>query len=429
MRKILIIVVCVAFAFGLRAQTVRDDIRQNIRYSASNYLAYPFPKQHHLSPAPKGKEPFYISHYGRHGSRYHNKPETYDIPYHVLDEADKAGKLTPLGQDVLYRLDVIRRDAHNLYGQLTDLGAQQEYDIMRRMVGHFPEVFTDSVFVDARSTMVTRCVLSMEHALLELSRRVPTIQVIHHATERDMYYLNLQDEYLFSKKMDSISNVRYKEFTSRYENHDRLMQILFNDTAYVHRHVDMGQLNYYLFKVASNIQSTDIRKNITLYDIFTDEEAYINWKKENAWWYICFGGSTLNGGSQPYTQRNLLRRIIEEADSCLRLPHPGVQLRFGHETVLLPLVCLMDINGYGLAADDLESLDRRGWVNYRVYPMGGNLQLVFYRASPDDKDVLLKVLLNENEARLPLESVESVYYRWNDFRDFYLKKLDAYVEQ
>jgi len=95
----------------------------------------------------------------------------------------------------------------------------------------------------------------------------------------------------------------------------------------------------------------------------------------------------------------------------------------------LPLVCLMDINGYGLATDNLESLDRRNWANYRIFPMGANLQLVFYRDNPDDKDVWVKVLLNENEATLPIKQIGDSYYLWSDFRDFYLKKLDAYVEQ
>jgi hypothetical protein len=38
------------------------------------------------------------------------------------------------------------------------------------------------------------------------------------------------------------------------------------------------------------------------------------------------------------------------------------------------------------------------------------------------------VLLNENEATLPLPSDLAPYYRWSDFRKYYLKKLDAYEE-
>lgn len=78
--------------------------------------------------------------------------------------------------------------------------------------------------------------------------------------------------------------------------------------------------------------------------------------------------------------------------------------------------------------DDLDQLDSKGWVNYRVFPMSGNLQFIFYRKSPKDRDPLFKVLLNENEAKLPLPDKQAPYYRWSDFRSYYLKKLDAYED-
>lgn len=429
MRKILILVTLTFYAIGLPAQSIREEIQKNIRCSASNYMAYPNPHQHELTPAPEGKKPFYISHYGRHGSRYHNLPATYDIPYQTMAAADSLGKLTPLGADVLHRLELIRRDAKDHWGELTELGARQHREIIKRMVRRYPEIFRGRVTVDARSTMSTRCILSMEYAMMQLSEMLPTAKIHHNATFRDMYYLNQQDKRLFAMKMDSATRVRYFEFTKNYEDNSRLMKSLFNDTAYINNKVDSGKLNYFLFKVASNLQSTHLNNAMTLYDLFTDEEIYRNWKKENAWWYICYGNCPINGGLQPYTQRNLLRRIIEQADSCISLKQPGAQLRFGHETVLLPLVCLLEVEDYGLSTDNLESLDRRGWANYRIFPMGANLQLVFYRQSPADEDVLFKVLLNENEVHLPLKSVEDVYYHWSDFRKYYLSKLDAYVEQ
>lgn len=429
MRKILILVTLTFYAIGLPAQSIREEIQKNIRCSASNYMAYPNPHQHELTPAPEGKKPFYISHYGRHGSRYHNLPATYDIPYQTMATADSLGKLTPLGADVLHRLELIRRDAKDHWGELTELGARQHREIIKRMVRRYPEIFRGRVTVDARSTMSTRCILSMEYAMMQLAEMLPTAQIHHNATFRDMYYLNQQDKRLFAMKMDSATRVCYFEFTKNYEDNSRLMKSLFNDTAYINNKVDAGKLNYFLFKVASNLQSTHLNNAMTLYDLFTDEEIYRNWKKENAWWYICYGNCPINGGLQPYTQRNLLRRIIEQADSCISLKQPGAQLRFGHETVLLPLVCLLEVEDYGLSTDNLESLDRRGWANYRIFPMGANLQLVFYRQSPADEDVLFKVLLNENEVHLPLKSVEDVYYHWSDFRKYYLSKLDAYVEQ
>ena len=141
-----------------------------------------------------------------------------------------------------------------------------------------------------------------------------------------------------------------------------------------------------------------------------------------------YGPSPLNGGTQPYSQRNLLRNIIAQADSCIGLSNPGATLRFGHDTMVMPLVCLLDLNQNGRQIVDLEKLAPENWVDYKIFPMAANLQFVFYRKNATDKDVLFKVMLNENEATLPLKAVSGPYYRWKDFRDFYIKKLDAYKE-
>ena len=165
---------------------------------------------------------------------------------------------------------------------------------------------------------------------------------------------------------------------------------------------------------------------MTLYDAFTDEELYQNWLRENARFYIGFGASPLTRGLQPFTQRNLLRQIILEADSCIKLKHPSVSLRFGHETIILPLTCLLNLNNYGEQISDLEHLERKGWRNYRIFPMAANIQFIFYRRHQRDTDVMFKVLLNEEEASLPLKTSTFPYYRWKDFREYYLKLLDSY---
>jgi hypothetical protein len=61
--------------------------------------------------------------------------------------------------------------------------------------------------------------------------------------------------------------------------------------------------------------------------------------------------------------------------------------------------------------------------------MGGNIQMVHYRRNPQDNDVLVKVLLNEREAELPVPTDCAPYYHWRDVREYYLKKLDAYEEK
>jgi hypothetical protein len=296
------------------------------------------------------------------------------------------------------------------------------------MMERFPEVFEGHTDIDARSTGVGRCILSMEYALMEMLQHNPDLNVHHNATHRDMDYLNLQDKKLMALKFNKPAKEWYDRYVSQTAHHAHLMRELFADTLYANKHVNMVDLSVQLFLIAAIMQNTELEQHITLYDLFDYDESYRIWKIGNARWYIGWGAADVNGAVQPYAQRNLLRRLIEDADKVLSQPNTKVELRFGHETVLLPLICLLDINGYGFTTNDLEQLEPNGWINYRIFPMSCNLQLVFYRRSPKDRadDVLFKVLLNENEATLPLPTNQAPYYRWGDFRRYYLDKLDRY---
>ena len=427
MKKLLFTAIISLFAITTIAQSVQEDLKRDIRYSASNQMAYPTPTQA-LTPAPEGYKPFYISHYGRHGSRYLINPKDYSYPHEVLKSADSAGVLTPLGKDVLKRYEIIIQEADNRYGELTPLGAEQHRQIARRMYERFPEVFEGNVWVDAKSTVVIRCILSMTNELTELTRLNPKLRIRHDASMHDMYYMNFNDKELLKKKWNKESNDVYEKYFKEMVNYDYAFCQLFTDTSFVWRKADARKFYEKLFHTANNLQNLEARKKVTLYDLFTDEDIYNNWRVANMWWYLGYGFSQLNGGKQPYVQRNLLRKIIEEADSCIVLQNPGATLRFGHETMVMPLTVLMGLNGYDLVTDDYAHLDQKGWVNYRIFPMGANIQLVFYRRNTGNKDVLVKVLLNENEATLPIKSDTAPYYKWSEVRDYYIKKIKSYKE-
>ncbi len=423
LRVLSVVAVSLLFAVSAAGQTVKKEVFANIRLSGSNLLAYPNPSPNGLTPTPKGLHPFYISHYGRHGSRYLISRSDYEKPCQTLAEADSLGKLTPLGRDVLRRIRLLRDEAAGRLGELTPLGAEQHRAIARRMYERFPEVFSGKAVVDARSTVVIRCILSMENELQELAKLNPQLVIRHDASQRDMDFLNHSDRGRSRRGRNSGAKEALDKFYEANVDWKSPMPRLFNDTVYVKENVDARQLNDKLLKLAASVQNCPSSASITLYDLFSDNELYGYWRAGNASWYADYGHCPLNGGKQPYSQSHLLRRMIADADSCLALDHPGATLRFGHEVCVLPLVCLMGINGYDLKTDDFDSLERKGWVNYRIFPMGSNVQLVFFRKNKADKDILLKVLLNENEATLPVKTDCTPFYRWRDVRQYLTDKL------
>ena len=420
-----------------KALSAFEKIRQNRNFSASNYCIYPDSTLPALTPAPPGKHPFYISHYGRHGSRYLSNRKGYDIPCRMLCAADSLGLLTPIGRDVLRELRHIISDSEGRWGDLTGLGKRQHRHIASRMVERFPEVFTGDAFVDARSTTVPRCVLSMGAAVQQLVALNPDLDVTMRASKQDMWYMNHQDT-LLRKRMETPETQKvFNAFCEPLISNYRLMQMLFTNVDAARKVLDdfvvklqprNGEqwLNYYLILSGLIQQNTRMSEHSQLIDLFTYEDIHCFWQCENAWWYIMYGPSLLNGGDQPYSQRYLLRQMIHEADSCLRLKRPGASLRFGHETIMLPLTCLLGINGFDFQTNDLAALEPNGWWACLVFPMASNIQFVFYRENPEDKDIVFKVLLNEQEATLPIPTDIAPYYRWSDFREYYLKKLDDY---
>ena len=423
----LLIPLCLlAFCPGY-AQSVFDLITQDRNFSASNYCIYPDSVQNIMTPPPAGKRPFYISHYGRHGSRYLSNRKGYDIPYKMLCKADSLDELTPIGRDVLHALKAIISDTEGRWGDLSGIGKKQQRNIADRLMKRFPEVFEGDAFVDARSTIVNRCILSMGTAVLQMTTANPHLQVSMKASYHDMWYMNHQDRQLRDSMMTSHAKKVFDEFSKPRKTNPRLMDLLFVDPDSVRGFVDEPFLNYYLLKTALMQQNTNgSSDNSFLLDLFTYEDIHRFWQNENAWWYICYGPSLLNGGYQPYTQRYLLRQIINDADSIIALDTHGASLRYGHETMVLPLTCLLGLNGFDYQTEDLETLESQGWWACLVFPMASNIQFVFYRDGPEDDDVLFKVLLNENEATLPIPTDVAPYYHWRDFRQYYLKKLDDY---
>ena len=412
----------------LSAQPVKDIIQQNPDYASCNYSVYPDSIPDNLTPAPAGKHPFYISHYGRHGSRYISNRTGYDTPYRMMLHAETVDELTPTGKQVLQEMKLIMDNTEERWGELTVLGGIQIRQIARRMMQRFPEVFEGDAHVQARSTIVPRCMFSMGYAMAEMAIQNPRLQIDMESTKRTQYYMNHQDRALRKNYMTPEARKAYDDYRVPRIGNSRLMELIFKNPDIVEELVDESFFNYYLMKMGLFQLNTHLKENTFLMNLFQTDELYRMWQIDNALWYIQHGACKLNGGRQPYSQRYLLRQIIADADSCLSLDRPGAQLRFGHETVLLPLVCLTGINGYDLETDNLDELEAKGWWCTSVFPMGANVQFIFYRSGPKDQDVLLKVLLNEQEATLPIPTDQAPYYRWSDFRQYCIKKLEQYPQ-
>ena len=423
MKKYVITAIALLFVgFQLSAQVSKEYIYSHIGASGGVYYAYPEVTTKPTA-APKGYEAFYISHYGRHGSRYLIGDNDYLGALRQLRSADQAGALTPLGEDVLRRVEIIFADAEGKGGSLTTLGVKQHRGIAERMVANYPAIFRKgTIDISARSTTVPRCILSMDAFCERLKEINPSLNITRESCDRYMNYLNYHTEEAGKFTSSSSPWQRdYAQFEKENVHPERLVKTLFKSEDYIRNNVRADRLMWGLYWIASDIQDVELG-DITLYDIFEIEELYDLWKIGNAKNYINDGPSPLSNGVIVGCAGNLLRNIVDSADEAIASGKMTATLRFGHDGNIQPLASILHLDGCNIEETDYNKIDR-AWSNFRVSPMASNIQISFYRNKKNHSDILVKFMLNEQEIGIPVKTDKYPYYNWNDVRAFYVDIL------
>ena len=378
------------------------------------------------TPVPEGKKPFYVNHYGCAAGHYLLNPQDYEGPYAIFADADKRGKLTKLGRDIFGRLDLLRQEAWNRSGEMTAEGGRMMRQQVQQLLSQFPTMFTPDCFVDIRSIMQNHCIQMANEVGVEMARHFRSDRISVKASHKNQPWLNAQDKDLLAERDDSLTMERYNRFTILNSGAGRLMRALFNDQNYVVANIDAPALSQQLFILSQNIHQTELGKTTNLDDLFDTDEMQRHQRRQNAWSYICYGNCTLNGGHQPYIQREPLWNMIHMGDSIMKVDYPVFNLRYTNQGVLLSLASLMELDDCGVATANLDSLETLGWIDTRIAPPGGSIMMIHYRRDKNDDDALIKVMFNGHEARLPFKSDCAPYYHWNDVKRYYLRKLYRY---
>lgn len=414
MKRIAILAIIGLLASSVWCQTTREEMSADLNKTGGVYYAYPGPSGTN-TPPPTGYKPFYISHYGRHGSRYLISTEDYTRLVETLHKAYSEDALSDLGKDVMNRLDTVMIEADGRGGDLSPLGVRQHQGIAERMYNAYPEVFSDSTEISARSTLVVRCVLSMDAFSERLKELNPSLRITRESSQRYMPYLCYGSSES-GKKREELKEV-LSDFRDKKTHPDRLMTSLFKDSKYIQENIDPGELMWGLYYLASDMQ--DMETPIQFHDIFTEDELFDLWQVFNFDFYMGSGNFALNDGLMISNAKNLLNNIIETADEALENDVPSATLRFGHDGNLIPLAGILEFPSAIGKTDDPERVYEY-FADYKVAPMAGNVQLIFFKhESNPEAPVLVKMLLNEEEQKIRLEPVTGPYYDWEALKAHY----------
>ena len=407
-----LLLVCV----GATAQITKKELYRDIDRAGANYYPYPGPTQKVLTPAPAGYEPFYISHFGRHGSRYMEDNEYYVYAIGKLDTAAQLGILTPKGAEVLEILRKGYDNAYNRDGDLSLLGGRQHQEIARRMYDRFPSLLSQPMKVDARSSTAGRCMISMFYFCEELQGLNPALDIRMSASNRDMNYI------VRNKKVDIEESPEAAELEAKVDamlekalDPTRCMKSLFTDVKKAESILEPLELLEAIYNIAADLPNIP-ELGLSLTDFFTKEELFNVFKAFNAAIMTSIG--VIPGSTPAYRQQLEARdSIVSIADRVIRDGGPALTLRFTHDGTILPLTYLMGIKEAMGGRTDFENLHKYISVD-KLIPMAANIQLVFYRKEGSD-DVLVKFLFNENETSIPVKTDCAPYYHWKDVKQYW----------
>ena len=406
-------------SLAVTAQTSRTELRAHLDLAAGNYCNYPNPTGH-VTPAPDGYEPFYVSHYGRHGARYMTDNNHYKYTISKIDTAKTLGLLTAYGEDVLRRLNIAYEDARKRAGDLTPLGGRQHRAIAHRLCVNYPTLMQQPITVKANSSTVRRCMLSMANFCQELMIMNPSLTITMDASEHDMYYIIPNDSIAIPTSetdgplYEKLDSFRHEKLNGRHQ-----IALLFKDPQALGNYIDGYQFANSLWNIAADMYCLP-ELGWSFNDLFTEDEFIDGFRVYNASWCLWEG---LMPGSQHnyYAIYPLLKNFLDEADLMIASGKSGVRLRFGHDSVVLPFSFILGVKEAIGGTDDMENLHNTFSI-FRLIPMAGNVQLIFFRKQGSD-DILVKFLMNENETSVPIKTDSYPFYHWNDVSAYYRNML------
>ena len=402
----------------VQAQTSRSELLSHIELASGNYCNYPNPTGH-VTPPPAGYEPFYVSHYGRHGARYMTDDDAYKYVLGKMDTAQIRGWLTDKGKEAYARLKVAAADAYRRAGDLTQLGGRQHRAIAHRLCVNYPSLMMQPITVKANSSTVRRCMLSMANFCQELVIMNPSLTINMDASEHDMYYnipndsINIPKSATDDALYEKLDSFRHEKLNGRHQ-----IEMLFN-TKEANEFIDGYEFADALWNIASDMQCLP-ELGLSFNDLFTEDELIDGFRVYNVSWCLWEG---LMPGSQHnyYAIYPLLKNFLDEADLMIASGKKGVRLRFGHDSVVLPFSFILGVQEAIHGTDDMEDLHNHFSI-FRLIPMAGNVQLIFFRKQGSD-DILVKFLMNENETSIPITTDCYPFYHWKDVSAYYRNML------
>ncbi len=412
-------------------------------------VPYPEPESMSYTAIPEGYDASFIYWLNRHGSR-NLSGFKYDKSWlDMIALAEKEGQLTEMGKTVKADIQRIANYEAGKYGLLTLLGKNELYHIGQRAGVVYQDLFSSNKPLLADATRKERTRESRDSFLTGL------LTTGYEGEITSTYFKKNVDPYL--RALDIAPRFdEYKEegdwqknivaFTRTDEARVMTQRVVsqFFTPEFVER-LDKGEFEFYSEDdddVIINSLATATNALWELYIIlpalkddgfldvnmskyFTIDELAMFEKVQNAKSFYTKGPG--DPDEEPIAleiMAPLAKRMINEVEAYLAgdSPYLGV-FSFAHAETVVPLVGFLEIEESAVPCDDIAKAITYWDVAY-YGPMAANLEWIVY--TREEKDPLIKMLLNEKETTFAdaLIPVSGPYYKWEDVKAYYGKKVE-----
>jgi multiple inositol-polyphosphate phosphatase/2,3-bisphosphoglycerate 3-phosphatase len=429
MKTLKILLLCSAISTAALAQNCPDNF-------LGTKTLYPDPHQKY-TPVPAGYTSVFINHVGRHGARHLTKEVKIAYAYQLLQMADSANALTENGQllkTMILRLEKVEGvDTKSI----SDEGRTELQDIARRMYAQNKSIFTNTVSLNVGITKEIRTKQSADaflNGLKEELKLQPTINQYNDDTNLRFYdtapaYKAFEENGPYSPIMEALEKSEHiadvdKALTGRIFKADFAGKLSPQQLAKFTG--DVFGFTTIMYSLKSEITRAGFNiAELNFKSFFTCEELqHLGLVDVADDFYKKGPGMDLNG-IQVRIAIPLLINFIKTTGEFIAGGKYNAQLRFAHAETIIPFSALLGIEIANKPTTNLTRINK-DWQAAQVAPLSSNIQWTLYKKANSD-DYLVKILLNEKEARITgLKTATYPYYKWSTLKAFYIKKLNSY---
>ena len=365
--------------------------------------------------------PFYINHLGRHGARFPTSGKALNRVKEILELARRENRLTSGGVTLLSTIQNLSETFDGQWGKLSVVGEEEQRGIARRMIERYPQLFSDSVKVQAIATYVPRCIHSMDAFLACMVEFNSSLHIQRNEGKQYndiLRFFDLNQSYVDYKENGDWRPI-YETFVRRKISPASVMENFFLESGQ-ETDKEAEEFVMALFSIAAILPDTGTPINLD--GLFTIGEWDNYWQTQNLRQYMSKSSSPVGRMLPVAIAWPLLSEFIHSADEVIKgKSDTRANFRFAHAETVIPFVSLMGIEKTDVQVCRPDSVSVY-WKDYEISPMAANVQWLFYRDR--DQRIWVKILLNEEAAALPISTSCFPYYSWEKTRIFFNQRIE-----